>query len=225
MADISQLLFSARDHRARGDVRGPRRPRRAAGQRPPHPGGARRRPRSRPGPAPSPAASRRARSGRRVRDHAQRGRQPAGSRRAGRDGRCVRRPARRLAGDLRAIIVGRGPWGNLFEFSDRLRDVDPRRLPVPAAALPDPLDRLHPGRRRARAAAVRVEPAVGDLRARAGAPERAAADDPRRDGRVSATGSSRRRSRPASGTWSRASRTGSRGCRATRSSTRSPTGR
>ena len=61
-----------------------------------------------------------------------------------------------------------------------LRDLDRRRLSLPPAPLPDPVDRLHPDRRRAGAAAVRVEPALGDLAARARPPEPAAADDPRR---------------------------------------------
>ena len=67
-----------------------------------------------------------------------------------------------------------------------------------SAALPDPLDRVHPDRRRARAAAVRLEPAVRDRAARAGPPERAAADDPRRHGGHCRTASSRRSSPPAS---------------------------
>ena len=106
-----------------------------------------------------------------------------------------------------------------------LRLLDARRLPVPPAALPDPLDRLHPGRRRPGHPALRLEPAGRDPAARAGAPERAAADHPRRHGGHSRTASSRRASRPASATSSRARATGSPGCRRTRSSTRSPTGR
>ena len=35
----------------------------------------------------------------------------------------------------RAYVVGRGPWGNMFEFTRRLRVLDDRRLPVPPAAL------------------------------------------------------------------------------------------
>ena len=45
---------------------------------------------------------------------------------------------------MRAIVVGRGPWGNLYEFTRRVRVLDPGRLPGPQPALPDPLDRVHP---------------------------------------------------------------------------------
>ncbi len=72
--------------------------------------------------------------------------------------------------------------GQHVRVHGRLRDLDRRRLSRPAAPLPDPLDRLHPGRHLARDAPVRVEPSVGHQRPGAGPPERAAADDPRRDG-------------------------------------------
>ena len=49
--------------------------------------------------------------------------------------------------------------GQHVRVQRRVRVLDDRRLPVPPAALPDPLDRLHPDRRGARDAAVRVEPA------------------------------------------------------------------
>ena len=42
---------------------------------------------------------------------------------------------------IRAYIVGRGPWGNLYEFSVAFAIGVLRRLPVPVTPLPDPLDR------------------------------------------------------------------------------------
>ena len=58
---------------------------------------------------------------------------------------------------LRAFIVGRGPWGNMFEFSVAFAFSIIGGYLFLAAALPDPLDRVHPGRRRARDAALRVD--------------------------------------------------------------------
>ena len=114
--------------------------------------------------------------------------------------------------------------GQHVRVQRRLRVLDHRRLPVPPAPLPDPLDRVPPDRRRPRDAAVRLEPAVRHQAARAGAPERAAPDDPRRHGghrlrdlRDELRGG-RRLPRPGHRT------TGSPGCRRTRCSTRSRTG-
>ena len=158
------------------------------------------------------------------RDHLARPRRlphPARQRRAVADDRRLLRPARvdGPPGDRRRPRA----VGQHVRVQRRVRDLDARRLPRPPAALPDPLDRLHPGRRRAGDPALRGEPRVGHQGARAGAPERAAADDPRRDGghlvrhvRDELRG---RRRLPRPG----ARRTGSAGCRATRSSTRSPT--
>ena len=115
--------------------------------------------------------------------------------------------------------------GQHVRVQRRVRVLDGRRLPLPAAPVPDPLDRLHPDRRRAGAAALRLEPAVRDQAARAGAPERAAADDPRRHGRHRVRDLRDELRGRASRTSSRARATGSRGCRRTRSSTRSPTAR
>ena len=107
----------------------------------------------------------------------------------------------------------------------RVRDVDPVRLPRALAPLPDRLDRVHPGRRRARARAVRVVAPARGQPARARAPEPAAAHDPRRAGGARRTASSRRRSRRGSATSSRAARTGTPGCRRTASSMPSPIAR
>ncbi len=83
---------------------------------------------------------------------------------------------------LRAVVVGRGPYGNLYEFSAAFATSIlggylflQRRYPIRQIGM------VADGRG-AGAAAVRVVAAVGDRAARPGAPERAAADDPRRDG-------------------------------------------
>ncbi len=107
----------------------------------------------------------------------------------------------------------------------RLRVHDPGGLPDPRAALPDPIPRLRPVRGRPRPAPLRQQPAERRQAARAGSPERPPPDDPRRDGHDLPTASSPRASQPESAISSRARPTGSPGCRRTRSSTRSPTGR
>ena len=71
--------------------------------------------------------------------------------------RCVDAPA--------GVVVGRGPWGNMFEFSVAFAFSMIGGYLYPAAALPDPLDRLHPDRGRAGDPPLRVEPAVRDLTA------------------------------------------------------------
>ena len=93
----------------------------------------------------------------------------------------VRAPDR-LARDARDRRRARAV-GQHVRVQRRLRDGDARRVSHPRPALPDPLDRLHSGRRRPGPAALRGEPRLGDQGARPGAAERAAADDPRRDGR------------------------------------------
>ena len=101
---------------------------------------------------------------------------------------------------LRAIVVGRGPWGNLYEFSVAFAFSMiggylflQRRYPIRSIG-------FIPIGVALAILLLRIEPAERDRAARAGAPERAAADDPRRDGRRSPTGSSRRASRPGSAT-------------------------
>ena len=169
-----------RHDRRRARVRGARRPRRPARQRPPRPG-------LRAGP---PAGLRDRRRHRLVRHRAdgrrQRAARPrrvaqpavAGGHRP--HGRGVRAP-RRVAGrprDRRRARAVREP----VRVLRRVRDLDPRRLPVPPAPLPDPPDRLHPGRRGARAAALRVVAAVRDRAARPRPPVPGHAHDPRRHG-------------------------------------------
>ena len=56
---------------------------------------------------------------------------------------------------IRGVIVGRGPWGNLFEFSVAFATSILFGYLVLVAPLPDPLDRVHPGRRRAGAGPLR----------------------------------------------------------------------
>ncbi len=145
---------------------------------------------------------------------------PAWSGRGRPDRRRVRHPGRVAAppGHRRRPRA----VGQHVRVHGRVRDVDRRRLSGAPAALPDPFDRLHPRRHRPRAPALRIEPRLGDQRARAGAAERAAADDPRRDGghqlrdvRDELRG---RRRLPHPGSR----RTGSDGSRRTRSSTKSP---
>ena len=51
--------------------------------------------------------------------------------------------------DRARLIVGRGPWGNMFEFSVAFATSIVGGYLYPPAPLPDPLDRLHPDRRRA----------------------------------------------------------------------------
>ena len=126
---------------------------------------------------------------------------------------------------LRGIAVGRGPYGNLYEFSVAFATSIlggylflARRYPIRQIG-------FIPVGVALAIAAVRLVAAVGHRAARPGPPERAAADHPRGAGGASPTGSSPRRSRPASATWSRAPATGSRGCRRTGRSTRSPTAR
>ena len=142
----------------------------------------------------------------------------------------ARRPRaepRRLAGARGVAGAPRGhrrsrAVGQHVRVHRRLRLLDDRRLPVPAAPLRDPLDRVPAARGRAGDAALRLEPAVRDQAARAGPAERAAAHDPRRDGRAELRhlrDQLRGRRRP---TWSRARTTGSPGSRRTRSSTRRP---
>ena len=126
---------------------------------------------------------------------------------------------------LRGIVVGRGPYGNLYEFSVAFGASILGGYLWLATPLPDPPDRVHPGGRGARDAALRVVAAVRDRAARPGPPERAAAHDPRRHG-----GHLLRDLRDVvrggrSGTSPRGPATGSRGCRRTRRSTRSRTAR
>ena len=83
---------------------------------------------------------------------------------------------------VRAYLVGRGPWGNLYEFSVAFAIGMPGRLSLPVAALPHPRDRLHPGRRRALPARLRLDAAAGDRPAGAGAGQPAADHAPRGDG-------------------------------------------
>ena len=140
----------------------------------------------------------------------------------------VRRLAgpRRVAAPARAIVVRARAVGQHVRVH-----ASPSRSAIIGGYLylqrryADPLDRVHPAGGRAGDAALRVEPAVGDRAARARAPERAAADDPCRDGGHQPTASSRRASRPASPISSRVRTTASTGCRRTRSSTRSPIAR
>ena len=47
---------------------------------------------------------------------------------------------------LRGIAVGRGPWGNMYEFRGRVLVRDHDRVPVRPAAIPDPRSRIHPAR-------------------------------------------------------------------------------
>ena len=124
----------------------------------------------------------------------------------------------------RAIVVGRGPWGNMFEFSVAFSFSIlggylflQRRYPIRsigfiptgvalamllyASSLPSEIKPLVPALQNAPLLTIHVGMAV------------------------TATASSRRASRPGSRTWSRARTTGSPGCRRTRCSTRSPTGR
>ena len=125
---------------------------------------------------------------------------------------------------LRGIVVGRGPWGNLFEFSVAFGASIlggylflERRYPIRsigfipvgvalalllyASSLPSEIKPLVPALQNAPLLTIHVGMAV------------------------IATASSRRPSRRASGTSSRARTTASPGCRRTRSSTRSPTAR
>ena len=97
------------------------------------------------------------------------------------DGHRRRRP-RGLAGAARHRRRTRAV-GQHVRVHGRLLVLDRDRLPHPGPTLRHRLDRLHPDRRRARPAAVRVEPAVRDLAARPRPPEPAAADHPCRDGR------------------------------------------
>ena len=71
--------------------------------------------------------------------------EPALERRALADGRRIRDP-RRLDGHSRRHRRPRAV-GQPVRVLGRVRDVDPVRLPRPLAPLPDPLDRVHPGRR------------------------------------------------------------------------------
>ena len=161
MAQASSILFVLGAIAVAHRVRRPRRPRRPARQRPS-------RHRLRPGP---PARVRDRRRHRLVR-HASTPpsanaplelvgvAQPALARRDRAHGRgasacCVASLVTR--GDRRRARAVREP----VRVLRRVRDLDPRRLPVPPAPLPDPPDRLHPGRRVARPAAVRVLAAVG----------------------------------------------------------------
>ena len=125
-----------------------------------------------------------------------------------------------------AILVGRGPWGNMFEFSVAFSTSMLGGYLFLAAALRHPLDRVHPARRRARDPALREHPAARDLE-----PLVPALQNPPlltihvgmavhlvRHLRDELRG--RRRA-----TSPRARTTGSRGCRRTRCSTRSPIGR
>ena len=225
MAGAGELLFSVGRHRRGAGLRRTRRSRRPAGQRPAGVAADGGRPR---------AGVRR--GGQRLVRRADRDRlddrsappdvQPASPAVAQRppprpDRGGAARPGARRPGDRgRPRTVGQH-----VRVHGRVRVHDPRRLPAPRAALPDPVDRVHPVRGRPRAAALRQQPAERDQAARPGAPERAAADDPRRDGddRLRDLRDELRRRRRLPHPGARA--TGSPGCRRTRSSTRSPTGR
>ena len=202
-------------------------PCRAARQRPAtprrRPRGARRRPaglgRRRHG-----LVRRLARRGRRRRPRRLRRPEPAVARLALADDRRVRSCSSPRWSSA-AVIVGRGPWGNLFEFSVAFATsilfgylVLSRRYQIGSIAFIPVGVALGAG-------AVRVVAAARDQPARARAPEPAAAHDPRRAGGARRTGSSRRRSPRGSATSSRAARTGTRGCRRTASSMPSPIAR
>ena len=151
---------------------------------------------------------------------------------AGRDRRGHRpRPAlghaaapRREHGHARAHRRPRAV-GQHVRVLDRVRDRDRRRVPPARAALPDPLDRLRAGRRRARARRLRAHAAGRDRAARAGARQPAAAHDPRGDGHDQLRHLRDLVRGRASPTSPRATATASPGCRPGACSTRSPTAR
>ena len=133
---------------------------------------------------------------------------------------------------LRGIVVGRGPWGNMFEFTVAFAFGDPRRVPLPGAPLPGPLDRAssRSGWRLGLFLYSWTLPR-GDRGPRPGAPEPAAPDDPRRAGddqlrdlRDELRGRGRL-PRPGEAAWPTAARsTASAGFPRARSWTPSPTG-
>ena len=83
---------------------------------------------------------------------------------------------------LRAVLVGRGPWGNLYEFCVAFAFGITAGYLYLRPPLPAPLARFLPHRRGALPGRLRVHPAAGHQPARAGARQSAAADHPRGHG-------------------------------------------